>query len=132
VIGLDTNVLVRYLTQDDEQQAVLSSSLIDGLTPEAPGFLATVALVETTWVLAKAYGMSRTDIAAVVEGLLRSRELLIEDAETHYLALGAFQAGPIDYADAVIAEAGRSAGCAETVTFDRRAAASGRMRLVGD
>lgn len=131
MIGLDTNVLIRYLAQDDQEQAALATALIEGLSAEAPGFVTTVALVETVWVMAKAYGMSRTDIAAVVEGLLRSRELLIEDAETHYMALGAFRDGPIDYADAVIAEAGRRAGCSETVTFDRRAAAGGRMRLLG-
>jgi predicted nucleic-acid-binding protein len=131
VIGLDTNVLVRYLAQDDKEQAAIATKLIDGLTPETPGFVTTVALVETVWVMAKAYGTSRTGIAAVVEGLLRSRELLVEDAEAHYLALGAFQGGSMDYADAVIVEAGRRAGCVETVTFDRAAAAGGRMRLLG-
>jgi predicted nucleic-acid-binding protein len=130
LIGLDTNVLVRYLVQDDENQAALATRVIDGLTPDAPGFVATVALVETVWVLAKAYGLSKADIAAVVEGLLRARDLIVEDAETHYLALGAYQAQPIDYADAVIAQAGRQAGCLETVTFDRRAAASRQMTLL--
>lgn len=130
MIGLDTNVLVRYLAQDDKDQAALATQLIDGFTPDNPGFVATVGLVETVWVLTRAYGMSRTDIAAVVEGLLRARDLVIEDAEIHYLALGAFQAQPIDYADAVIAQTGRRAGCLETVTFDRRAAASNQMRLL--
>jgi predicted nucleic-acid-binding protein len=113
-----------------EKQSVLATQLIDGFTPDRPGFVATVALVETVWVLAKAYGMSRMSIAAIVEGLLRARDLLIEDAEVHYLALGAFQTQPIDYADAVIAQAGRRASCLETVTFDRRAAGSGQMRLL--
>lgn len=131
MIGLDTNVLVRYLAQDDEDQAAIATQLIDGFTPDSPGFVATVALVETVWVLAKAYGMSRMDIAAVVEGLLRARDLVVEDAEMHYLALGAFQAQPIDYADAVIAQAGRRAGCLQTVTFDQRAAASGQMKRLG-
>jgi predicted nucleic-acid-binding protein len=130
VIGLDTNVLVRYLAQDDQEQAALAARLIDGFTPDGPGFVSTLAMVETVWVLAKAYGKSRSDIALVVEGLLRARDLVVEDAETHYLALGAFQTQSIDYADAVIAQAGRRAGCVETVSFDRRAAASGQMRLL--
>ena len=131
MIGLDTKVLVRYLAQDDPEQAAAATELIDGFTPGEPGFVTTIALVETVWVMAKAYGLSRAGVTTVVEGLLRSRELLVEDAETHYLALGLFERGSMDYADAVIVEAGRRAGCTETVTFDRRASAGGRMRLLG-
>jgi predicted nucleic-acid-binding protein len=131
VIGLDTNVLVRYLAQDDPGQAAIATRLIEGFTAEAPGFISTVALVETVWVLARAYDTARADIAGVVEGLLRSRELVVQDAEIHYLALHAFQSEAIDYADAVIAEFARRAGCLETVTFDRRAATGGQMRLLG-
>ena len=131
MIGLDTNVLVRYLAQDDPDQAVAATRLIEGLTVEAPGFISTVALVETVWVLSKAYRISRGRLATVVEGLLRSRELVVENAEVFYLALGAFQADSIDFSDAVIAHSGKRAGCVETVTFDRRAAAGGQMRLLG-
>lgn len=131
MIGLDTNVLVRYLAQDDADQARLATQLIEGFTQETPGFVASVALVETVWVLSKVYQTSRTEIATVVEGLLRARDLVVEDAETHYLALGVFQTRQIDYADALIAESGRRAGCVETVTFDRRAVASGQMTLLG-
>ena len=130
MIGLDTNVLVRYLAQDDPGQAAMATRLIEGFEAEAPGFISTVTLVETVWVLAKAYGTARGDIATVVEGLLRSRELAVQDAEIHYLALRAFQTDAIDYADAVIAETGKRAGCVETVTFDRRAAAGGQMGLL--
>ncbi len=130
MIGLDTNVLVRYLAQDDAGQASQATRLIETFTAEAPGFVSTVTLVETVWVLARAYGTARTDIGGVVERLLRSRELVVQDAEVHYLALRAFQTGAIDYADAVIAESGKRAGCAETVTFDRRASVGGQMRLL--
>jgi predicted nucleic-acid-binding protein len=130
VIGLDTNVLVRYLAQDEPKQARAAMRLIDGFSPEAPGFISTVTLVETVWVMAKAYKTSRAEIAAVVEGLLRSRELVVQDAETHYLALSDFHAGSSDYADAVIARSGGLAGCEGTVTFDRLAAEEGLMRLL--
>jgi predicted nucleic-acid-binding protein len=129
VIGLDTNVLVRYIAQDDPGQAAVATRLIEGFTAEAPGFVSTVTLVETVWVLARAYRAPKAAIAAVIEGLLRARELAVENAEAHYRALAAFQASPADYADALIAEAGNRAGCNETVTFDRRAA-NGLMRLL--
>ena len=130
MIGLDTNVLVRYLAQDEPAQSAAANQLIDGFTAEAPGFISTVTLVETAWVLARAYRTPRADIAAVIEGLLRSQDLLVEQSETHYLALGTYQASPADYADAVIAQAGKRAGCDETVTFDRRAANGAKMRLL--
>lgn len=129
MIGLDTNVLVRYIAQDERAQAALAGRLIESFTAEAPGFVSTVTLVETVWVLTRAYKTAKAEILLIVEGLLRARELVIEDAETHYLALNQFEATTVDYADAVIAQAGRRAGCEFTATFDRRAASSG-MRLL--
>jgi predicted nucleic-acid-binding protein len=129
VIGLDTNVLVRYIAQDEPRQAAIATRLIERFTPEAPGFISTVTLVETVWVLSGAYKTPKPEIAAVIEGLLRARELVVESAETHYLALNAFQGAGVDYADAVIAQAGRQAGCSHTVSFDKRAAA-GIMTLL--
>jgi predicted nucleic-acid-binding protein len=130
LIGLDTNVLVRYLAQDEPAQAAAATRLIESFTDEAPGFISTVTLVETVWVLDRAYKTPRSEIAAVVEGLLRAKELVVEQAEVHYLALGAYAAKGVDFADAVIVQLGRRAGCAETVTFDRRAAVGATMRLL--
>jgi predicted nucleic-acid-binding protein len=73
VIGLDTNVLVRYFAQDEPDQAAIATRLIEGFTPEAPGFISTVTLVETVWVLSGAYKMPKPEITAVIEGLLRAR-----------------------------------------------------------
>ena len=129
MIGLDTNVLVRYIAQDEPSQSALATKLVESFTATAPGFVSTVTLVETVWVLARAYKTAKTEILQIVEGLLRARELVIEDAETHYLALNQFEATTVDYADAVIAQAGRRVGCEFTATFDRRAA-SGGMQLL--
>lgn len=129
MIGLDTNVLVRYIAQDEPSQSALATKLVESFTAEAPGFVSTVTLVETVWVLARPYKTAKAEILRIIEGLLRARELVIEDAETHYLALNQFEATTVDYADAVIAQAGRRAGCEFTATFDRRAA-SGGMRLL--
>ena len=129
MIGLDTNIVVRYIAQDEPLQSALATKLVENLTAEAPGFVSTVTLVETVWVLARAYKTTKPAILRIIEGLLRARELVIQDAETHYLALNQFAATTVDYADAVIAQAGRRAGCEFTATFDRRAA-SGGMRLL--
>ena len=129
MIGLDTNVLVRYIAQDEPTQSAVASRLVESLTAEAPGFVSSDTLVETVWVLARAYKTTKAEILQIVEALLRARELVIEDAETHYLALSQFAAATVDYADAVIAQAGRRAGCEFTATFERRAA-SGGMRLL--
>jgi len=91
VIGLDTNVLVRYLAQDDPAQSAAATRLLDGFTAEAPGFISIVTLVETAWVLARAYRTPQPGIAAIIERLLRARELVVEQSETHYLALGIYQ-----------------------------------------
>ena len=131
MIGLDTNVLVRYIAQDEPVQSALATRLIEGFTAKAPGFVSTVTLVETVWVLARAYKVPKADLLQIIENVLRSRELMVEDAETHYLALNVFATAAVDYADAVIAEAGRRAGCEATLTFDRRAAGS-VMRLIDD
>ncbi len=129
MIGLDTNILVRYIVQDEPQQAAAATRLIEGFSPLAPGYVSTVALVETIWVLTVAYKTPKLEIISVIEGLLRSRELVVEDADIHHQALAAFQAAAIDYADAVIAQAGKQAGCDQTVTFDRRTAAGLRTLL---
>jgi predicted nucleic-acid-binding protein len=129
VIGLDTNVLVRYIAQDDPEQSAAATRLIESFAAEAPGFISTVTLVETVWVLAQAYRTPKNVIETVIEGLLRARELVVENIETHYLALSAFHGASVDYADALIAQTGRQAGCEHTLTFDKRAGAS-LMRLL--
>ena len=73
MIGLDTNVLVRYLTQDDPSQARLATDLIERrLSHQDPGFISIVAMVETAWVLERAYGLSAAEVAAVIERLRRN------------------------------------------------------------
>jgi predicted nucleic-acid-binding protein len=131
VIGLDTNIIVRYLAQDDKAQSPTATRLMERLTPEDPGFVGGVVLAEISWVLSRAYKTPRDEMADAIESLLRSAELVIENAEAAYRALGRFRAsGSVDYADALIAEAAALAGARETVTFDKDAAADGGMRLL--
>jgi len=133
VIGIDTNVLVRYLAQDDAVQSPAAARLIDGFTRDAPGFISQVTLVETVWVLTRAYNaynMTRAAIADTVETLLRASELVVHDAEISYLALATYRATKADFSDALIAHGGLLAGCRETLTFDKAAAHAPGMKLL--
>lgn len=129
MIALDANVLVRYLVQDDPEQSDLASALIDGLSEAEPGYLSLVAVVETYRVLRTAYRVPAAQCADLLDGLLDAREIRIDQAAIVRSSVRASRAG-LDFADAVIAELGRSAGCDYTVTFDERAARGGAMRLL--
>jgi len=129
VIGLDTNVVVRYLVQDEPDQSATASMVIDALTEKDPGFLSLVTVVELYWVLRRAYKLSTARCAELVEGLLDARELRVGQDSIVRAALTASHGG-LDFPDAVIAELGRVAGCEHTVTFDQRAAQSDEMRLL--
>jgi predicted nucleic-acid-binding protein len=130
MIGLDTNVLVRYFAQDDPVQCAAAGEIIEGLTADSPGFISKVALIEAVWVLSSAYKLSKALILTVIEGMLRSEFMVVEDAAELSAALEVFRTGSCDFADAVIALSCRRAGCGRTVTFDRRAAAGAGMALL--
>jgi predicted nucleic-acid-binding protein len=131
VIGLDTNVVVRFLAQDDDVQSPVATRLMARLTRARPGFISAVVLAEITWVLSRAYKTPREDIAAALEGLLRSAELVVENADAAYRALGVYQASrSVEFADALIAQTAALAGASETATFDRLAATEAGMRLL--
>lgn len=130
MIAFDSNVLVRYLAQDDVQQARTASRLIDGLTPEAPGYISLVCLVETVWVLTRAYKASRQVISDTLQTLINASELIIENRSVTVLALATYKQSKADFADALIAHGASLAGCDATVTFDRLAATHAGMRLL--
>ena len=130
MIALDTNVLVRFLVDDDVDQAKIAGILIDQLTDAAPGFIGREVLVELVWVLERAYGYERADIAAAFDGLLSATELLIEDADDIGLALELYCNDGFGFADLMIVAAARRAGAVELVTFDRKAARLPGVRLL--
>lgn len=131
MIGLDTNIVVRYLTHDDPAQAAAAVRVMDSLTSHSPGFLSLIVIVELVWVLQAAYRFKKSEIEQVLETLLRSKELVIERAEIVSQALRKFSAGRADFADCLIERCGHAADCLYTVTFDRNAAGAG-MRLLKD
>lgn len=122
MIGLDTNILVRYVTQDDPAQSATATRWIEGrLTVENPGFISTVAMVETAWVLERTYRLGSKDIAAVIEQFLQADVLMVEREQEVFSAMIAVKEGKGAFADALIAALGTTAGCFATITFDRRA-----------
>jgi len=130
MIGLDTNILVRYLTHDDPAQTALANKVMDSLSAEAPGFLSTVVIAEVVWVLESLYRFSKLETIQTLETLLRSKELIVERAEIVGQALGNFKSSRSDFADCLIERTGNAAGCRHTVTFDRRAARLPGMKLL--
>lgn len=123
MVGIDTNVLVRYLTQDDPKQSAIATRFIeDRLSAENPGFVSAVTLCEIAWVLAMSYGADRKAIRKTVENLLATKQLVIERAELVWKALRASEGAPADFSDALIGQLAIAHGAGKTVTFDRGAA----------
>ena len=122
MIGLDTNILVRYLTQDDPVQSLKATEIIERrLTLANPGFLSVVTMAETVWVLERAYGLTAHQIAAAVERILQVEVLVVENEQEVFAAMVALKQGQGAFADALIAELGARAGCIHTLTFDKKA-----------
>lgn len=130
MIGLDTNVLVRYITQDDPVQSAKASELIESLTTDSPGYISLVSIVELVWVLQSCYQSAKSEVVLVLETLLRTRELTVEQAEIIWQALRKFVASKGDFADCLIERSAHAAGCKYTATFDLNAVkAAGMKRL---
>jgi predicted nucleic-acid-binding protein len=129
MIGLDTSIVVRYLTHDDRAQTTAAVRVMDGLSPDSPGFLSLIVIVELVWVLEVSYRIKKNEIEQVLETLLRSKELVIERAEIVSQALRKFSASRAVFADCLIERCGHAAECEYTVTFDQNAAAAGMNLL---
>lgn len=122
MIGIDTNVLIRLMTGDDARQRTVARTYLRAhCSAENPAFVNRIVLVETFWVLESVYRYTRLEVAAVLETLLRTAEIEVEDAGSAWSALRGYRKGA-DFADALVASSNIAFGCAETVSFDRSAA----------
>ena len=128
--GLDTNVLVRYIMQDDVKQAALAAKVIESLTPDAPGFVAVTSVVEFSWVMLACFELQRAQLVQALEVILRTKELVVERADLVWKALRLYSSTSADFADCLIERSASAAGCERTVTFDRGAAKHCGMTLV--
>jgi predicted nucleic-acid-binding protein len=127
VIGLDTNILVRYLVQDDPVQSAIATNLIERrLSVDDQGFVTMVAVAETAWVLERTYGFSDAAIAAAIERMLQIDVLVVENELDVFTAMVELAEGRGSFADALIGTCGARSGCSHTLTFDRKA-----LRLPG-
>ena len=130
MIGLDTNILVRYLAQDDPVESLLADKLIDSLSSEEPGFISTAVAVELVRVMQRFYSRTKQQTIAFLEGFLRSEELVIENANVVWQAVHAYSRASADFADCLIERSAHDAHCTHTVTFDRKAAKTAGMVLL--
>ncbi|MFI7588411.1 PIN domain-containing protein [Spongisporangium articulatum] len=130
MIALDTNVLVRFLVQDDAEQGERATAFMSRRTPEEPAFVSLVVLVETVWVLRRTFRYPARAVRNVVRSLLDVSELVIQNSSLARAALDQCDRSGADFADAVIHLLAREAGCSETVTFDQHAAKTLGMRLL--
>jgi predicted nucleic-acid-binding protein len=131
MIGLDTNVLVRYVTQDDPAQAEQATRLIETrCTTANPGRVAHIVLCELVWVLTRAYGYSKGQVVSVLEQILVTAELAVEDEGLAFQALDAYRAGGADFSYYLLVLGNRAAGCETTYSFDRRLCGHSTVTLV--
>jgi predicted nucleic-acid-binding protein len=131
VIGLDTNVLVRYITQDDNRQAALANSLIESLDDASPGFVTLVTVVELSWVLESAYNFTRQQFAEVMQTLMTVDTIKLDRAAVVARAVRVYAGSKADFSDCLIERLSVSAGCEQTMTFDKAAAKMTGMVLIG-
>jgi predicted nucleic-acid-binding protein len=120
VIGLDTNVLVRYLTQDDPAQARKANAVMDDSVERGERLhLDVVVLCELVWVLRGAYGLGKAEVTDTMAKILDAAQFAVEDRDLLREALDAYRGGQGDFADHVLGLRNRKAGCSATATFDR-------------
>jgi predicted nucleic-acid-binding protein len=122
VTGLDTNVVLRYLLQDDEKQARHANEIFDGrLSEREPGFLSLACVLEIVWVLRSLLRQSGVEVATHLEHLLAAHSLVVQNEQQVFAAAFALKRGMGEFEDALVGALNAWAGCEKTLTFDRRA-----------
>lgn len=132
MIGLDTNILLRYITNDDAAQAKAAEALIASrCSREQPGFISTSVLVELLWSLSSGYGYSRDDLQKVMSELIEAQEFRLEQFDLVVEAFTDWQSSSAGYTDILLGLINAQNGCETTYTFDRRASALPTFTLLG-
>jgi len=119
MIGIDTNVMVRYIVQDDPQQAKAASKLIEhACNSDNPGYINHIVLCEIVWVLKRNYKLDKAIICQVIEQIMRTDRLMIEDIQLVWRALETYKDTKADFADCLLGQKNLKAGCQYTATLD--------------
>jgi predicted nucleic-acid-binding protein len=122
VIGLDTNILVRFLTHDDPKQTPVAIDIITNrVSEDVPGFVSLVTLAETAWVLDRIYGLDKRKIGEAMRSLAQLPAIRLQSEAEAMGAIVAAQRDGADIPDVLIATLGLTSGCMTTLTFDRKA-----------
>ena len=131
MIGLDTNVLVRFLIEDDPVQSAQARRIIERkLTEHNPGFVSLATILETVWVLESIYKRSAQQVAEAIRRILQVETFIIQNEQEVYTAMVALQTGQGSFDDSLIAALGLWAGCTSTLTFDKKASRLQGFELV--
>ena len=130
MISLDTNILVRYLVNDDVDQSAAARGLAGTLTAEEPAFVCREVLVELVWVLDRSYGFSRDEISTALLDMLSSEEIVLETSDDVARAALGYRRGDADFSDLMIAAASRREGALPLYTFDQRASRIDGVRFL--
>ena len=124
MIGLDTNILLSLVLNDDPQQVNRAKSPLGTLNESNTGFISVISIVELVWTLRRTFRFGRDEVATTVRTILNAREIVVEDEAIVGAAIDRMQADKVDLADCLIVARNQALGCTRTVTFDRRAAQS--------
>ncbi|GAC1470964.1 MAG: type II toxin-antitoxin system VapC family toxin [Chamaesiphon sp.] len=119
--GLDTNVIVRFLVRDDEQQWQIASQYInDALQANQPCLINNIVLCEVVWVLQTSYKLSREKLIDTLEKILKTNIFVFENREAIEWAIEQMKSGKADFSDYLISRLTQLAACEETATFDTK------------
>jgi predicted nucleic-acid-binding protein len=131
VFGVDSNVLVRFFTRDDEKQYEQAARFFER-AKDRTLFLSIIVLVEVNWTLRRAYKRARNDVLQTLDDLVHTRQFVIEDRENVVRAIAIARATKADFSDALIALRNAVHGCPQTATFDQDALDIEQMAQVGE
>ena len=122
MIAVDTNVLVRYITNDDKEQALLATTLLDSyIGKEKSIFINNIVLCELVWVLVRGYKYQKEDIIKTLKLLLSSVEFEFENHELAFLAVIEYEKAEADFSDILIGLLNHYRNCKVTYSFDKKA-----------
>ncbi len=130
MIGLDTNILVRFFAKDDPLQTPKARAMLSSLTVAEPGWVGAATILELVWVMTSTIRIGRDAVAQILAELLIRETIVVEQAEIIEKALQRYRRGRADFADCLIAASAKAAGCSRTVTFDRIASRDAGMELI--
>jgi predicted nucleic-acid-binding protein len=129
MIALDTNILVRFVAQDDPVNSPRANAIMSSISIDEPAWIAITAVAEFACVMSRVLRIERADVYSLLDQLLKRPDVVVEQADLVRKAANQFRSGGAEFSDYLVACSGEAAGCTHTLTFDRKAAKSAGMTL---